>query len=77
MMKSQRRPRLGETLRLGQIEFVGPAEGHRAETAASGADLAQDHEGCRSDIPTFPDVGAPCLFADRVKIESLDELTDL
>ncbi len=57
---------------------AGPAGGHRAEAAAPGADLAQDHERRGAVLaPALVDVGAAGLLADRVELEAVDQLADL
>ena len=39
-----------------------------AETAATRACIAKDHEGCRAALPALPDIRAGGLLADRVEI---------
>jgi len=45
----------------------------RAEPAAAGADVAENHEGGGAAVPAFADVGAGGAFADGVEVEIGDE----
>ena len=77
--QAHRGDRRGDVAGLGRVHSrIRPARGHRAEAAAPGADLAEDHERRRAVLaPALVDVGALGLFADRVQVQSVDELADL
>ena len=73
------RDRLGYAPRLVGVDARGRlAGGHRAEAAAAGADVAEDHEGRGAVLaPALVDVGAPRLFADGVEPLALDQAAHL
>ena len=68
---------LGQAFGLLQVQAIGAARGHRAVMTAPGADIAQYHEGGGAPVPTFADVGAVSLFADRVELLALHQVLEL
>ncbi len=64
----------GDAARLIHIDFEWRTLLHGAETAAAGADVAEDHEGGGAAIPAFTDVWAGGTFADGVEMEVADQV---
>ena len=64
-----------DPFRLCGIDRGGTAMSDAAESAAAGADIAEDHEGQGVLRETFSNVGAFGRFADRVKAFILDKLS--
>jgi len=58
--------RKGSSSSGGPDRFSG---GNRAESAGTGADIAENHKGRGTVFPTFPHVGAARAFANGVQIE--------
>ena len=56
-----------------EVDGLGTAFGNGAESAASGAEIAEHHECRRFVMPAFADVGALSAFADGVKAERAGE----
>src|SRR5690606_34711049 len=50
---------------------------YRAETAAAGTRVTQEHHGCRARTPALTHVWTAGLFADRVQIELTQRLREL
>ena len=63
---------LGHAARLVIIHRQRAALLHRAESAAAGADVAQDHEGGGAPVPAIADVGAGRALAHGVELQVLD-----
>jgi len=59
-----------------EIERRRAAGGDVAEAAASGADVAEDHEGGRSGMPAFAHVGAFGGLADGVEFLFVDQVQE-
>ncbi len=68
----------GDVLRLADVDGAARiAGGHRAEAAAAGADVAEEHHRRGAFAPALADVGAAGLFADRVEIELAEGLLEV
>ncbi len=77
MLQAQRRYSLSHPSRLIPVDRLGAALGHGAESAAAGADIAQQHEGRSLVIPALADVRALCRFANRVQSQPARQLLKL
>lgn len=62
----------GDAAGLIEIDGEGGSFLNGAETAAAGADVAEDHEGGGAVVPAFADVGAGGGFANGVELEAVD-----
>jgi YVTN family beta-propeller protein len=67
----------GDAAGLVVIDSQRAALLHRAETAAAGADVTEDHESRGAAVPTFAHVGAGCAFADCMEFQVCDESFEL
>ncbi len=72
-LEVERGARLGHPARLVVIDGEGRALLHGAESAATRAHIAQDHEGGGAAVPAVTDVGARGALADGVQVELLHE----
>jgi hypothetical protein len=59
------------------IDCARPPRFDRTVVAPSGADVAQDQEGSRPGVPTFPPVWTAGFLADRVEFELLHRLLNV
>jgi hypothetical protein len=58
---------LGDAARLVEVDRLGAALGHGAESAAARAQVAEHHEGRGFVVPALADVGAVRAFAHGVQ----------
>ncbi len=77
MLQSQGCDGFSYAARLIKIERLRTALGDGAETAAAGADVAEQHEGGGLVVPAFADVRALGGFANRVQSEATCQLFEL
>ncbi len=59
------------------VERAGLTLAHRTKAAVSRADITAEHECGRAVRPAFKDVRATRLLADRMKIQTFDQLQDI
>jgi hypothetical protein len=70
--------RAGDVLRLGVVDDTsGMTAGYRAKPTAARANITQDHDGCSTFTPAFPNVGTTRFFAHGVKAQSTEGLCEL
>ena len=77
VLQTQFRYSLGDTARLVEVDRLGPALGHGAESAAARAEIAQHHECCGLVVPALADVGALRAFADGMQPERAGEALEV
>src|SRR5205823_2179540 len=65
---------VGHPARLVEVDRLGLAFGHGTEPAASGAQVAEHHEGGSLLIPALTDVGALRALVDGVQVQGAGEL---
>ena len=68
ILQLERGNRIRQFSRLVRVGRQRLAVAHVAERAAAGADVAEDHEGCRAAPEALADVGAGGFLADRVQL---------
>src|SRR4029077_13666505 len=68
---------LGNTARLTPINSSRLTLGHRANTAATSADVTQQHERGGAVIPALADVGTLCRFTDGVQSQASGQLLEI
>src|SRR5437588_4775419 len=69
--------RVGDAKRLTEVELRGPAGRDGAEPAGARADVAEDHEGGGSPVPTIEDVGTARFLANRVQAAATHDLLQI
>ena len=62
--------------RLLDVQWLGPAVCDVAKRAATGAQIAHDHESGRAMIEAFGEVGARSLFAHGMQLLLTEQLLD-
>jgi hypothetical protein len=68
--------RLADSAGLVEIECGRASGGDVAEAAASGADVAEDHEGGGARVPAFAHVGTHGRLADGVELFFVNEVEE-
>ncbi len=69
--------RFGDALWLIPIDRIGAPRGYRAETAAAGADVPQDHERRRACPPAFAHIRAVAAFANGMEFMRVNQTTHM
>ena len=69
MLQAERGYCFSHAARLVEVDGLGAALGHGAESAAARAEVAEHHEGGGFVVPALADVGAVGAFADGVQAE--------
>ena len=64
----------GDVTRFVGVERDGLAFPDRAESAVPRADVAPEHESRRAIGPAFKDIRATSFLADRVQVQTLNQL---
>ena len=69
VLQAERGHGFGDAARLVEVDGLGTALGHGAESAAARAQVAEHHEGRGFVVPALADVGAVGALADGVQVE--------
>ena len=67
---------LGDARRFAEVEFGRTSRLNGAKAAGAGANIAQNHHGCRPARPAFTHIRALCAFADRVQVMVIHDAAD-
>ena len=77
VLQIEDRHRFRHPPRFVEVDWLRPALGHRAKTAAAGAGISQHHEGRCALVPALPDVRAMRRLAHRMQVERTGQALQL
>ena len=77
VLQAERGHGFGDAAGLVEVDGLGAALGHGAESAAAGAEVAEHHEGGGFVVPALADVGAMSALADGVEAERAGEALEV